>query len=118
VHGSSQFPKKNGWDGLRDRDDTTTTGEPGAIRTELSAHLSNPTLFRRAFISLDWVPRGVCTEVMRYVGWEDEGLSVRWLWATSWHVDASPIEPGDEDEPCKTPCKDSRKIDEEEWPRR
>ncbi len=54
---------------------------------------------------------------MGYVGWEDEGLSARWLWAFGC-VDANPIEPGDEDKTCETPCEDSGKVDEEEWPRK
>jgi len=80
-----------------------TTGEPSTIRIELSAHLGDLALLRRVFISLDWVPRGVCTKVMRYVGREEEGLSVWWLWASR-RVDANPIEPGDEDETRETPC--------------
>lgn len=69
-------------------------------RSDLLAHLGNLALFRRAFITLDWVPRGVCTKIMRYVFWEDEGLNVRWLW----RVDANPIGPGDENETYETPC--------------
>lgn len=99
MRGNSQFPEKTGGGGLLDE----ATGEPSTVRIELSTHLSDHTLFRRAFISLDWVPRGICTKVMGYVGWEDEGLSIRWLWPCGC-VDANPIEPGDEDKACERPC--------------
>ena len=100
---------------LAERRGRTARYEPRTVRSELSAHLSDCALFRRASISLDRVPRGICTKVMGYVGWEDEGLSVRWLWACGC-VDANPIEPGDEDETRETPCENSGKVDEEEWP--
>ena len=100
--GNSQFPKKNRRDGLLDG---KACGQ-STVRIELSAHLSNRAPFRRTFIFLDWVPGAVWTKMLRYIGWEDEGLSVWWLRAFGLfsRIEANPIEPADEDERSERPC--------------
>jgi len=90
----------------RDGPPDDMAGEQGTARVELSAHLSNFAFFRRALISMDWVPRGVWAKATRYVVWEDEGLRVGWLRMLRhvFVIDANPIEPVDKDEACETPC--------------